>query len=153
MQTLSKSSLSEQLKTVYATTFAFFVKSFGFHHNVEGPAFVTLHALFGQIYADAYSALDPTAEYIRTLDEYAPGSFERFQELTQIPSQTKIPRAKLMVDELESNNRAVIALLEAAFIAANSENKQAIANFIAERLSAHGKFGWQLRSIMKEERA
>jgi starvation-inducible DNA-binding protein len=41
---------------------------------VEGPDFSELHKFFGKIYEDAYDALDQIAEYIRYLDEYAPGS-------------------------------------------------------------------------------
>jgi DNA-binding ferritin-like protein len=31
--------------------------------------------------------------------------------------------------------------------------KEGIANFIAERLDAHGKHGWMLRSFLKDARA
>jgi hypothetical protein len=44
-------------------------------------------------------------------------------------------------------------VLNEAFVAATQENQQGIANFIAERLDAHGKHGWMLRSVLKKERA
>jgi hypothetical protein len=47
----------------------------------------------------------------------------------------------------------LIETLNEAFAAAEEENKQGIANFIAERLDAHGKHGWMLRSILKRQRA
>jgi starvation-inducible DNA-binding protein len=145
--------LADSLKTLYGTNFAYFVKAFGFHHNVEGPDFGELHAFFQAIYQDAYSALDPTAEYIRYLGEYAPGSLERFIELSEIAGQTKIPRARLMLEELYANNDQMLNVLNACFASANEENEQGIANFIAERLSAHGKYRWQLNSYLKVERA
>jgi starvation-inducible DNA-binding protein len=145
--------LADSLKTLYGTNFAYFVKAFGFHHNVEGPDFGELHAFFQAIYEDAYSALDPTAEYIRYLGEYAPGSLERFIELSEIAGQTKIPRARLMLEELYANNDQMLNILNACFASANEENEQGIANFIAERLSAHGKYRWQLNSYLKVERA
>ena len=76
--------LSDTLKQFLATTFAYYLKAHYFHWNVEGPDFVQLHELFSNIYEDAFGAIDPTAEYIRTEEEYAPGSFERFQELSLI---------------------------------------------------------------------
>lgn len=145
--------LSNLLKTLYGTSFAYFVKSFGFHHNVEGPDFSQLHAFFGDIYADIYSALDPIAEYIRTLDEYSPGSFERFQELSQITGQTKIPRARLMLEELLADTQTMIDLCNQCFQAATDENKQGIADFISQRLTQHGKYAWQLKSFLKDQRA
>jgi DNA-binding ferritin-like protein len=93
------------------------------------------------------------AEYLRSLDEYAPGSLERFQELSIIQGQTKIPRARLMIEELLSNSMTLVDLLNQCFADATQENKQDIANFIAERLSQTNKFAWQLRSSLKDARA
>jgi starvation-inducible DNA-binding protein len=145
--------LADSLKTLLATNFAYYLKAHGFHWNVEGPDFGQLHKFFQKIYEDAYSALDPTAEYIRYLGEYSPASLERFTELTEITGQTKIPRARLMLEELKVNNDQMIDLLTRCFNEANDDNEQGIANFIAERLSAHGKYRWQLTSYLKAERA
>ena len=145
--------LADNLKTLLASNFAYYLKAQGFHWNVEGPDFGELHDFFQGIYEDAYSALDPTAEYIRALGDYAPGSFERFVELTKIQGQTKIPRARLMLEELLANNGQMLDLLNQVFQVATEENQQGIANFIAERIDAHQKHGWMLRSYLKEERA
>ena len=145
--------LSDSLKTLLASNFAYYLKAHGFHWNVEGPDFSELHGFFQEIYEDAYSAIDPTAEYIRYLGEYSPASFERFGELTEISGQTKVPRARLMLEELKANNDQMLDLLNRCFAEANDANEQGIANFIAERLSAHGKYRWQLTSYLKDARA
>ena len=145
--------LADSLKILLATNFAYYLKAQGFHWNVEGPDFGQLHKFFQKIYEDAYSAIDPTAEYIRYLGEYSPARFERFSELTEISGQTKIPRARLMLEELKVNNDQMLDLLNRCFAEANDANEQGIANFIAERLSAHGKYRWQLTSYLKVERA
>lgn len=144
--------LTDQLKTLLASQFSYYLKVHYFHWNVEGSDFAQLHNFFGEIYQDAYEAIDPLAEYIRSLDEYAPGSLERFQELTQIPGQTKIPRAKLMIQELLADSQTMVDLLNSCFADAEAENKQDIANFIAERLSQQNKYAWQLRSFLKDVR-
>ena len=145
--------LADSLKILLATEFAYYVKAHAFHWNVETPDFYQYHKFFQKIYEDAYSAIDPTAEYIRALGEYAPGSFERYLELSVIKGQTKIPRARLMIEELLANSGQMIELLNQCFAEATEENKQDIANFIAERLSQTNKFAWQLRSSLKDERA
>jgi DNA-binding ferritin-like protein len=58
-----------------------------------------------------------------------------------------------MIEELLGNNTQVIDLLNQCFSEAEQENQQGIANFIAERLDAHGKHSWMLRSFLKESRA
>lgn len=145
--------LADSLKTLLASQFAYYLKSHYFHWNVEGSDFAQLHEFFSDIYEDAYSAVDPIAEYIRSLQEYSPGSMERFMELSQIPGQTKVPRARLMIEELLHDSGTLIDILNACFADATQENQQGIANFIAERLSQQNKYAWQLRSFLKDQRA
>jgi starvation-inducible DNA-binding protein len=145
--------LADNLKTLLASVYGFSIKAQYFHWNVEGDNFPQYHEFFGELYEEVYSAVDKIAEYIRTLDVYSPGSFTRFQELSIIQDQLKVPRAELMFEELYSNNEQLIGLLNECFTSATEENKQGIANFIAERLDAHEKHQWMIRSILKKNRA
>jgi starvation-inducible DNA-binding protein len=146
--------LADSLKILLATEYAFVIKAQQFHWNVEGPDFSQLHKFFGKIYDEVYgNSIDQTAEFIRILDDYTPGSFERFGELSVIRGQTKIPRAQLMIEELLANNAQVIELLNQCFGEAEQENQQGIADFVAGRIDAHGKHGWMLRSFLKGQRA
>lgn len=145
--------LVEHLKVLLASSYAFTVKAQNFHWNVEGSNFPQYHEFFGDLYAEVYGSLDKTAEYIRVLDAYSPGSFTRFQELSIIKDQVMIPRAELMFAEMLDDNQKMIDLLNECFASAESENQQGIANFIAERLDAHGKHGWMIKSILKKNRA
>lgn len=145
--------LANSLKKLLATEYAFVIKAQYFHWNVEGSDFSQLHKFFGKIYDEVYdNSIDRTAEYIRVLNEYTPGSFERFQELTNISGQTKVPRARLMIEELLGDNDRMIELLNQCFAEAAAEKQEGIANFIAERIDAHGKHGWMLRSFLKDSR-
>ena len=145
--------LSDLLKTYLASTFSYYLKAHYFHWNVEGPDFGELHEFFSNIYEDSYSAVDPIAEYIRTTDEYAPGSLSRFLELTQIPDQTKVTRARLMLEELLADTQTMINLSRQVFEAAAAKGREDVANFAAERQSQHGKYQWQLKSYLKDARA
>lgn len=145
--------LSESLKVLLANSYAFTIKAQQFHWNVEGPNFPQYHEFFGDLYGEVYASIDKTAEYIRTLDSYAPGSLERFAELSQIRGQVKIPRAELMFAELESDNRIILECLNHCMGFAKQENAFGIENYIAERIDAHNKHGWMLRATLKKERA
>jgi starvation-inducible DNA-binding protein len=145
--------LSDLLKTYLASTFSYYLKAHYFHWNVEGPDFGELHKFLSKIYEDAYDAVDPIAEYIRTTEEYAPGSLSRFLELTQIPDQTKVPRARLMLEELLADTQTMIGMSRQVFEAAAAEGREDVANFAAERQAAHGKYQWQLKSYLKDARA
>lgn len=149
-----KTMLVDDLKVLLATQYAFVIKAQLFHWNVEGPDFAQLHDFFGNIYQEVYeNAIDATAEYIRIMDDYTPGSFERFHELSLITGQTKIPRSRLMIQELLADSQTLIDHLNQCFAAADQENQQGIADFVAGRIDAQGKHRWQLRSFLKEQRA
>jgi DNA-binding ferritin-like protein len=78
---------------------------------------------------------------------------ERFIELSEIKGQTMIPRAELMFEEILSDNGIVISCLNECMGHAKNENNYGIENYIAERMDAHAKHGWMIRSILKTERA
>jgi starvation-inducible DNA-binding protein len=145
--------LVDDLKTLLATQYAFVIKAQFFHWNVEGSDFAQLHKFFGKIYEEVYdNSIDQTAEFIRILDDYTPGSFERFAELSEITGQIKVPRARLMITELLADCQTMIDLLNRTFATAESENQQGIMDFLASRIDAMGKHRWMLRSFLREER-
>lgn len=146
--------LADDLKILLATQYAFAVKAQYFHWNVEGPDFAQLHKFFQKLYEEVYNnSIDRTAEFIRSLDEYTPGSMERFVELSAIEGQLRVPRARLMIEELLVDATLMIDMLNQYFESAEQENQQGIANFIAERLDAMAKHAWMLRSFLKDNRA
>lgn len=145
--------LADDLKTLLATQYAFVIKAQFFHWNVEGSNFGQLHRFFGKISDEVRdSAIDQTGEFIRVMDEYTPGSFERFGELSQITGQTKVPRARLMLTELLADNQTLLDLLNTCFVSAEAENQQGIADFLASRIDAQGRHGWMMKSYLKEDR-
>jgi starvation-inducible DNA-binding protein len=144
--------LVDDLKTFLGTSYAYFTKVWGFHWNVEGSNFGELHDFFAEVYTDTQESIDKTAEFIRTADEYAPGSLQRFQELSLISEQTKIPRAQIMLTELLADTQTMIDLSKQLFDAASQEGREDIANFAAERQESHGKYAWQMKSYLKTDR-
>lgn len=145
--------LTDNLKVILASTSVLAIKARNFHWNVEGASFPQYHLFLDDLYSEIYSATDRCAEIIRQLDSYAPGSLTRFSELSIIADQVKIPRAELMMGELYEDNTKLLAYLKETFHVCEQEDEQGIANFIAERIDAHGKHGWMLRSILRRDRS
>jgi starvation-inducible DNA-binding protein len=145
--------LADNLKVILSSTEVFAVKIRGFHWNVEGPDFPQYHSFFDSLYTEVYDSTDKCAEIIRQLDSYAPGSLTRFNELSFIEDQTKIPRAELMIAELFDDNERMITYLKETFRVAEGEDEQGVADFIAGRIDSHSKHRWMLRSILRTERS
>ena len=142
--------LAETLKTLLASAYTLSIKAQQFHWNVEGPNFPQYHEFLGNYYEEVYgNTIDRLAEIIRQLNEYSPGSLTRFAELSQINDQVKVPRAELMFKELYEDNDIMLGRYKQAFHVANEADEQGIANFLAERIDAHRKHGWMLRSSLQ----
>lgn len=141
--------MEESLKNVLANTFAMYLKAHGFHWNVEGPDFVQLHDFFGTLYLELFGAIDPIAEHIRAIDQYAPNSMARMIALADVKEVSNIPTAQAMIKQLESDNKIVMASLMKAYQAAEKEKELGLANFLQDRIDIHAKHGWMLRSISK----
>ena len=142
-------TLQEIMKKVLADTFALYLKAHNYHWNVEGSNFPQYHEFFGNLYEELHGAVDPIAEQIRSLDTYAPGSFTRFMELSEIDDETSVPAGVEMARRLMTDNERVLATLNVAFKLADQFDKQGLADFIAGRIDTHSKHAWMLRSITK----
>lgn len=143
------SDLAEPLSVLLADTVALYFRAHGHHWNVEGADFQQFHALFQSIYEDIYDSIDPLAENIRKLDEYAPFKLERFVDLKTLP-ENRIPNdAKSLCRDLLEGNDFLIEKLKSAFKIVSAADEQGLANFIADRIDHHQKWSWQLRAVLK----
>jgi starvation-inducible DNA-binding protein len=141
--------LIQQLKVILGTNFALYLKSHNYHWNVEGPDFAQYHKFLGKLYEQIFGNTDLIAEKIRMLGSYAPGSMERFIELSDIEEATSVPDAMTMLRTLSSDNERFIFHLRAGIAAADQANEPAISNFLQEILDQHQKHAWMIRSIIK----
>jgi starvation-inducible DNA-binding protein len=142
-------TLIELMRKVLADAYAFQLKANLYHWNVEGPNFPQYHKFLGKLYEEVFEATDDIAEQIRALDAYAPGSFTRFLELTDIECEMNVPSSIEMMRKLTEDNNKVLATLNLAFKLANEFDKQGLADYLAGRIDVHNKHGWMLRSITK----
>lgn len=141
--------LTKALKSLLADVFTVYLQAHGYHWNVEGADFSQYHALFGEITDDIYSSVDPIAENIRKLDDYAPLTLQKMIDLRTVDFKDVEPAPKAMVKELLKSNEALIKQLNVAFSAATKEKQEGIANFLSERIDMHQKWAWQLRASAK----
>ncbi len=141
--------LIDELKKVHADAFTFYLKTHFYHWNVEGPNFPQYHDFFQNLYQEVFASVDSLAELIRTLDSYAPGTLTRLKELTSIEETDDVPDAKTMMTRLLQENNILRASLLTAYRTAESTGEVGISNFLQDRIQAHEKHAWMLRSILK----
>ena len=139
--------LVEQMKVVLGTTFSFYLKAHNYHWNVTGPNFGQYHDFFGELYEEVHASIDTTAEEIRKLGSFAPGSYKRFSELTTIEDEMNVPNAPVMFQRLAEDNDKVIQSLYIARSMADQLNKAGTLDYVEARISVHEKHAWMLKSF------
>ena len=141
--------LQKAAKIAFASEFTFYLKAHFFHWNVEGIYFQELHELFKTIYEEVYDSIDDFAEKIRALGAYAPGSNSKFSVLSIIDDENQVLPYDAMIEELLTDSENMLVLLKIVYDVAEREGEHGFSNFLAERMDAHRKHGWQLRSSLK----
>ena len=142
--------LKTRIKILLANATVMYYKAHQFHWNIEGIEFTQYHEFLGDIYTDVYESIDPTAELLRKLDDYAPVSIDELYKFKTIEEETT--RVILISDILESlikANNEVLSSLNKVFDIANANKQQGICNFIADRIDTHQKHGWFLKAASK----
>jgi starvation-inducible DNA-binding protein len=137
------------LKTAFASSYSFVLKAQNFHWNVEGPLFVQLHELFGNIYEEVYGSIDTFAEELRALQIYTPASLQKFSMLSLVQDENEITDFQSMLRELLADSEKMAQLYKVVFDMAEANGDHGLADFLAGRQDAHKKHSWMLRSCLK----
>jgi starvation-inducible DNA-binding protein len=145
-----RAAIAGGLSRLLADTYVLYLKTHGFHWNVEGPMFQTLHQMFMDQYTETWNAIDPIAERIRALGHYAPGSSQQYEKLASIKESVGVPKAEKMVRELIEGQEAVARTARSVLPLADKANDQPTLDLLTQRLDIHEKNAWMLRSLLKK---
>lgn len=141
--------LIQSSKIVLANHYAFYVKAQNYHWNVTGPDFYQYHELFGKLYNEVGNSIDRLAEEVRAMNSYAPGSFSRFAELSQIADEVNVPSAFEMIKRLYGDIEIVQQSIMEAYHLAEQNMQHGYSNLMAERQDAFNKHAWMLRATLR----
>jgi starvation-inducible DNA-binding protein len=103
-----RAEIAHGLSRLLADTYVVYLKTHSFHWNVEGPMFQTLHQMFMEQYTETWNAIDLIAERIRSLGEYAPGTYTEYSKLARIKETEGVPKAEEMVKLLIEGQEAIV---------------------------------------------
>lgn len=142
--------IAKGLAVLLADTYTLYLKTQGFHWNVQGPQFSALHTLFETEYTDLALANDAIAERIRALGFFAPASYSDFAKLGNIKEETSVPTARDMVAQLAADNETLVADIRAIRPLIDDKGDNATASLLDGRLEVHEKAIWMLKSHLAD---
>jgi starvation-inducible DNA-binding protein len=142
----AREEIAEGLSRLLADTYTLYVKTHGYHWNVTGPMFRSLHLMFEEEYMDLGAAVDVIAERIRALDHLAPGSYAAMAKLSSISDEDDVPDAMTMVRRLLEGHETVIRTARQLVEMAEASGDVATADLVTSRIEYHEKTAWMLRA-------
>ena len=144
-----RQQIADGLGRLLADTWVLYGKTHGFHWNVTGPMFNSLHGMFDTQYNELWDSLDEIAERIRALGIPAPFGDSKLTQLATIKEADSIPAAMEMVAQLVADHEAVARTARSVFEIADAANDQPSADLLTQRLQVHEKTAWMLRSLLE----
>ena len=143
-----RKAIADALSQVLSDTYALYMKTHGYHWNVEGPQFSAYHAMFMTQYTELWTALDAIAERIRSLGFYAPAGAEIYGKTT-IKGDKSVPEANQMIANLVEDNETVVRACRTALKLAADKGDDATADLMTQRVAISEKSAWMLRAHIK----
>jgi starvation-inducible DNA-binding protein len=145
-----RAAIANGLSRLLADTYVVYLKTHNFHWNVEGPMFQTLHQMFMEQYTETWNAIDLIAERIRSLGEYAPGTYKEYARLARVKETDGVPRAEDMVRLLIEGQEAIVRTAREVLPVADEANDEPTLDLLTQRMQVHEKNAWMLRSLLKK---
>ena len=141
-----RKEVADHLARLLADTYTLYLKTHGYHWNVMGPMFRSLHLMFEEQYMELRDAVDEVAERIRALDHPAPASYAELGRLSSVADDEGTPAAMEMVRRLVLGHEAVIRGARALVKVAEAAGDVASADLATQRIQIHEKAAWMLRA-------
>jgi starvation-inducible DNA-binding protein len=143
-----REAVAAGLSKLLADTYAVYLKTHGYHWNVRGPNFASLHALFMEQYTEMWTAIDDVAERIRALGALAPQGYRTFSNLSGIQDGDAEQASDAMLGELVKDHETLIQTARDVLPAAQEAGDEVTVSLISDRLTAHEKHAWMLRASL-----
>ncbi|MCY4031859.1 MAG: DNA starvation/stationary phase protection protein [Hyphomicrobiales bacterium] len=141
--------VAKGLSNVLADTYTLYLKTHGYHWNVTGPMFTTLHQMFEEQYNELWLATDQIAERIRALGVKAPSGYQAFTRLSAVKDDGDSPDATAMISALVSGHETLVRTARKIMPVAEKAGDDVSVDLLTQRMESSEKTAWMLRSLLE----
>ena len=141
--------VAEGLSRLLADTYTLYLKTHGYHWNVTGPMFTTLHQMFEEQYNELWQATDQIAERIRALGSKAPSGYADFARLSAIEDESGAPPATDMIAALVAGHETLVRTARSVMPVAEHAKDDVSVDLLTQRMESSEKTAWMLRSLLE----
>jgi starvation-inducible DNA-binding protein len=145
----ARAEMAGAIARLLADTYTLALKFQGFHWNVVGPQFYSLHAFSQAQYTELFAAIDELAERMRALGVRAPASFSEFAALRSIDDETSSEGADAMLRQLLADHSIVARTALQVVTMAEAHGDAATADIATQYVTQREKAAWMLDSLLQ----
>jgi len=141
--------IAQDLAVILSDTYILYVKTQNFHWNVTDPRFYALHKMLEEQYEELAEATDEIAERIRMIGHRSPAGLRQFLEMGTLEDSPNDLSGNQMLEQLLRDHDTIIRNLRQKIEEFIDLDDQGSGDLLIQRLRAHEKTAWMLRSHLK----
>ena len=148
---LEKADMSEviaQLNKLLSTYHVFYLNVRGYHWNVKGEHFFTLHPKFEELYTSLQLQIDEIAERILTLGGTPLHAYSDFAQHTSISEDKNVKDGTSCVKGVVTGLQALIAEQRQVSALAGESDDQGTADLVDEYVQEQEKLVWMYNAFL-----
>ena len=148
---LEKKDMTEiikKLNNLLSSYHIFYINVRGYHWNVKGEHFFSLHEKFEELYTDLQLQIDEIAERILTLGGVPLHAYSDFSKNASIKEDKNVHDGKACVKGLVSGLQALIEEQRTVAEAAEGVDDQGSADLVTEYVQEQEKLVWMYTAFL-----
>lgn len=146
--TASSEVVIEQLNTVLANYHIFYMNVRGYHWNVKGSDFFTLHAKFEELYTELQLQIDAIAERILTVRGTPNHSYSDFVKVSAVKEDKNVTDGRACVQGLLTGLNMLIAKQREVIELAEKDEDQGTADLLTGYVQEQEKLVWMYGAFL-----
>ena len=148
LDTKDLSKIIDQLNTLLANYHIFYMNMRGYHWNVKGADFFTLHVKFEELYTELQLQIDEIAERILTLKGTPSHAYSDFVKVSSIKEDKNVFDGRACVQGLLTGLSVLIAKQREVIELAESVEDQGTADILTGYVQAQEKLMWKYNAYL-----
>lgn len=147
-KTNSTPAVIEQLNAVLANYHIFYMNVRGYHWNVKGSDFFTLHVKFEELYTELQLQIDAIAERILTVRGVPLHSYSDFAKISAVKEDQNVSEGRACVQGLLTGLNMLIAKQREVIDLAEKEDDQGTADLLTGYVQEQEKLVWMYNAYL-----
>ena len=146
----SSTEIAAKLNELLANYQLYYQNIRGFHWNIKGSDFFTLHVKFEELYNAAQLSIDEIAERILTLDAKPLHSYSDYLENSTVKEMKNVSDSKGTVEGVLSNLSIILEIEREILDMSANANDEGTNALMSDYITAQEKLVWMLSSFLKK---